>query len=207
MLPHRCVNNDFSKEQQGRNKKVSTMKHFTTAVLERHTEYKGTFATEPYETAWASEAIFLFGSRRSPAVRFCCGPEYRFLSMGSTGSMRAPPSKRSPPRAIILPAFPIRRLAAFGWRSTRCRMWCKLPHDGEPRVEGVKVFLHRSLAVALVRRLSENASQVKRLTAGRRGTWHPIAHGNSSKVNSKRVEKRLAYCSAPPRKLHACDGK
>ena len=34
------------------------MKHFTTAVLERHTEYNGPFATEPYETAWASEAIF-----------------------------------------------------------------------------------------------------------------------------------------------------
>ena len=34
------------------------MKHFTTAVLERHTEYGGPFATEPYETAWASEAIF-----------------------------------------------------------------------------------------------------------------------------------------------------
>ena len=34
------------------------MRHFTTAVLERHTEYKGPFATEPYETAWASEAIF-----------------------------------------------------------------------------------------------------------------------------------------------------
>ena len=34
------------------------MRHFTTAVLERHTEYSGPFATEPYETAWASEAIF-----------------------------------------------------------------------------------------------------------------------------------------------------
>ena len=34
------------------------MRQFAAAVLERHTEYTDTFPTEPYETAWASEAIF-----------------------------------------------------------------------------------------------------------------------------------------------------
>ena len=34
------------------------MKHFTTAVLERHAQLSGKFNTEPFETAWASEAIF-----------------------------------------------------------------------------------------------------------------------------------------------------
>ena len=34
------------------------MRHFTTAVLERHRQYSGDFQTEPYETAWASEAVF-----------------------------------------------------------------------------------------------------------------------------------------------------
>jgi hypothetical protein len=34
------------------------MRHFTTAVLERHREYQDDFQTEPFETAWASEAIF-----------------------------------------------------------------------------------------------------------------------------------------------------
>lgn len=29
-----------------------------TAVVERNVEWSGEFATEPYETAWASEAIF-----------------------------------------------------------------------------------------------------------------------------------------------------
>ena len=34
------------------------MRHFTTAVLERHACLKGDFSTEPYETSWASEAMF-----------------------------------------------------------------------------------------------------------------------------------------------------
>ncbi|MDR1383820.1 MAG: hypothetical protein LBJ67_08260 [Planctomycetaceae bacterium] len=34
------------------------MRQFYTATLERHTKFSGTFATEPFETAWSSEAIF-----------------------------------------------------------------------------------------------------------------------------------------------------
>ncbi|MBN1590617.1 MAG: hypothetical protein JW888_13970 [Pirellulales bacterium] len=34
------------------------MRHFTTAVLERHASLSGHFETEPFETGWASEAIF-----------------------------------------------------------------------------------------------------------------------------------------------------
>ena len=34
------------------------MRHFTTAVLERHTQLSGRFDSEPFETAWASEALF-----------------------------------------------------------------------------------------------------------------------------------------------------
>lgn len=34
------------------------MKHFANVVLERHTSVTGSFATEPYEAGWASEAIF-----------------------------------------------------------------------------------------------------------------------------------------------------
>jgi hypothetical protein len=34
------------------------MRHFYTATLERHTTISGNFATEPFETGWASEAIF-----------------------------------------------------------------------------------------------------------------------------------------------------
>ena len=34
------------------------MRHFQTAVLERHACYDGDFATEPFEAGWASEALF-----------------------------------------------------------------------------------------------------------------------------------------------------
>lgn len=34
------------------------MRNFYTAALERHTVISGTFETEPFETAWASEAMF-----------------------------------------------------------------------------------------------------------------------------------------------------
>ena len=34
------------------------MRHFTTAVLERHVQLSSTFNTEPYESAWAGEALF-----------------------------------------------------------------------------------------------------------------------------------------------------
>ena len=30
-----------------------------TAIVERNVRWEGEFATEPYEAAWASEAIFL----------------------------------------------------------------------------------------------------------------------------------------------------
>ena len=34
------------------------MRQSQTTVLERNTEWMGTFATEPYEAAWATEALF-----------------------------------------------------------------------------------------------------------------------------------------------------
>ena len=34
------------------------MRHFTTAVLERHAQLSGRYTSEPFETAWASEALF-----------------------------------------------------------------------------------------------------------------------------------------------------
>jgi hypothetical protein len=34
------------------------MRQSYTAVIERNVEWQGDFATEPYEAAWASEAIF-----------------------------------------------------------------------------------------------------------------------------------------------------
>ncbi|MCO6042308.1 hypothetical protein NG895_00170 [Aeoliella sp. ICT_H6.2] len=34
------------------------MRHSITAALERHRDYTQSFATEPYECAWATEAIF-----------------------------------------------------------------------------------------------------------------------------------------------------
>ena len=34
------------------------MRHSHTAVVERNRVWKGTFETEPYEAAWAGEAIF-----------------------------------------------------------------------------------------------------------------------------------------------------
>lgn len=34
------------------------MRNFYTATLERHAKLSGEFATEPFETGWASEAIF-----------------------------------------------------------------------------------------------------------------------------------------------------
>ena len=34
------------------------MRQFATAALERHNEFAGDFQTEPYETAWAREALF-----------------------------------------------------------------------------------------------------------------------------------------------------
>jgi len=48
-----------------------------TAVVERNTRWSGAFATEPYEAAWASEAIFFVrtldpgsvGSRASASVQ------------------------------------------------------------------------------------------------------------------------------------------
>jgi hypothetical protein len=35
-----------------------TVRRSTTAVVERNVEWTGQFATEPYEAAWASEALF-----------------------------------------------------------------------------------------------------------------------------------------------------
>lgn len=34
------------------------MRNFYTATLERHTKFANDFATEPFETGWASEALF-----------------------------------------------------------------------------------------------------------------------------------------------------
>lgn len=34
------------------------MRQFAQVVLERRTRHQGSFCTEPFETAWASEAIF-----------------------------------------------------------------------------------------------------------------------------------------------------
>ena len=49
------------------------MRHFTTAVLERHACYTSDFATEPYETPWASEALFFIRAEdvlgESPILR------------------------------------------------------------------------------------------------------------------------------------------
>ena len=52
------------------------MRHFMTAALERHREYVGEFQTEPYETAWASEAIFFLRVEKIEGVdaRLSAGP-------------------------------------------------------------------------------------------------------------------------------------
>ena len=39
-----------------------------TAVIERNVEWSGAFATEPYEAAWASEALFFVRTLRSIPV-------------------------------------------------------------------------------------------------------------------------------------------
>jgi len=50
-----------------------------TAIVERNTEWKGTFASEPYEAGWASEAIFfvraLEGSGNGAAARVQISPD------------------------------------------------------------------------------------------------------------------------------------
>jgi len=49
------------------------MRHFTTAVLERHACLSRDFATEPFEAAWASEALFFIRAEEitgeSPLLR------------------------------------------------------------------------------------------------------------------------------------------
>lgn len=42
------------------------MRQFYTSVIERREPFKGPFVTEPYETGWASEAIY-FVSVESPS--------------------------------------------------------------------------------------------------------------------------------------------
>lgn len=48
------------------------MQESHTAVIERNVTWQGLFTTEPYETAWASEAIFfvraLAAEKLSPAI-------------------------------------------------------------------------------------------------------------------------------------------
>ena len=39
-----------------------------TAIVERNTQWVGEFATEPYETAWANEAIFFIRALDKPTV-------------------------------------------------------------------------------------------------------------------------------------------
>ena len=39
-----------------------------TAVVERSTQWEGTFTTEPYEAAWASEAIFFIRALDNPSI-------------------------------------------------------------------------------------------------------------------------------------------
>lgn len=39
------------------------MRHSHTAVIERNVWWSGAFSTEPYEAAWASEAIFFVRAR------------------------------------------------------------------------------------------------------------------------------------------------
>lgn len=50
------------------------MRNFYTVVLERMKSYSGSFATEPYEAGWASEAMFFI------RVHELSGPETRLDS-------------------------------------------------------------------------------------------------------------------------------
>jgi len=57
------------------------MRQSYTAILERDTEWEGRFETEPYEAAWASEAVFFVrtmapsGLTVSPQARVQISPD------------------------------------------------------------------------------------------------------------------------------------
>lgn len=44
------------------------MRHFYTSVLERLKDFGASFATEPYEVAWATEAIFFVRTHHADAA-------------------------------------------------------------------------------------------------------------------------------------------
>jgi len=78
------------------------MRQSHTAVIERNVEWTASFTTEPYETAWATEAIFFVrilhvGSLSS--LRFHCTS--KSLPMASTGATK---EQNSP--SIQPPNFP-----------------------------------------------------------------------------------------------------
>lgn len=45
-----------------------SLRNSYTAIVERNTQWTGEFATEPYETAWSSEAIFFIRALDKPTV-------------------------------------------------------------------------------------------------------------------------------------------
>ena len=48
------------------------MRESHTIVLERNTEWRGEFTTEPCEVAWASEAIFFIRALEATGIRAGC---------------------------------------------------------------------------------------------------------------------------------------
>lgn len=70
------------------------MRESHTAVVERNVTWQGTFATEPYETAWAGEAIFFVraldaeGSAPDLIARVQISPDgIRWVDEGTTLSL------------------------------------------------------------------------------------------------------------------------
>ena len=87
-----------------------SLRHSYTATVERNVLWQGGFASEPYEAAWASEAIFFL----------------RALEVVAENSAAAPASK-SPPTASIGPT----RAHASTCQPEKDQVtFCKVAHFG-----------------------------------------------------------------------------
>ena len=111
------------------------MKQSHTTVLERNTEWKGRFETEPYEAGWAGEAIFFVRVLEASAAYIDADAQVQISPDGihwanewSTLSIDAAGGDD------LLPGIPFRQLAALGRRAAGGR---GRQGDGLSGVEGV----------------------------------------------------------------------
>ncbi len=98
-----------------------------TAVIERNTVWSGSFATEPYETAWAGEAIFFVRALEAEGVPTGAGARVQI----SPDGMHWCDEGTVLPLPTMAEATTFARVHHFGsW----LRLAAELPHEARVRV-------------------------------------------------------------------------